>query len=73
MRRPNNRLKDIYEPGRGKAQIIDTPKQLAHVLWAASRGATGPRNVALLWMLFGSGLRINEAAQLKIRDVLTVN
>lgn len=69
MRRPNNRIKDIYEPGRGKAQIIETPKQLAHVLWAASRGATGPRNAALLWMLFGSGLRINEAAQLMIRDI----
>lgn len=69
MRRPSNRLKKIYEPGRGKAQIIETPKQLAHILWAASRGATGTRNVALLWMLFGSGLRINEAAQLKIKDI----
>ena len=69
MRRPSNRLKEIYEPGRGKAQIIETPKQLAHILWAASRGATGLRNVALLWMLFGSGLRINEAAQLKVKDI----
>lgn len=69
MRRPSNRLKEIYEPGRGKAQIIESPKQLAHILWSASRGATGPRNVALLWMLFGSGLRINEAAQLKVKDI----
>ena len=69
MRRPSNRLKENYEPGRGKAQIIETPKQLAHILWSASIGATGPRNVALLWMLFGSGLRINEAAQLKIKDI----
>jgi len=69
MRRPSNRLKEVYEPGRGKAQIIESPKQLAHILWSASRGATGPRNVALLWMLFGSGLRINEAAQLKVKDI----
>ena len=68
-RRPVKRLKSIIVPGSGKAQIVETPKQLAHILWAASRGATGERNVALLWMLFGSGLRINEAAQLTIKDI----
>lgn len=68
-RRPVKRLKSILVPGSGKAQIVETPKQLAHILWAASRGATGERNVALIWMLFGSGLRINEAAQLTIKDI----
>ena len=32
-------------------------------------GKNGTRNVAIIWMLFGSGLRINEIAQLKVRDV----
>ena len=32
-------------------------------------GQNGIRNVAIIWMLFGSGLRINEVAQLKVRDI----
>jgi integrase len=67
--RPVRRLKKEIVIGSGKAQIIEQPKQLAHILWAASRGETGRRNVALIWMLFGSGLRINEAAQLTIKDI----
>ncbi len=53
----------------GQAQIIEHPKQLAHILWAASRGETGRRNVALLWFLFGSGCRINETVQLRVKDI----
>ncbi|QFT57059.1 hypothetical protein FIU95_21140 (plasmid) [Microbulbifer sp. THAF38] len=64
--RPVNRLKSVTVTGSGQAEIVEQPKQLAHILWAASRGDTGKRNVALIWMLFGSGLRINEVAQLKL-------
>jgi integrase/recombinase XerD len=67
--RPVRRLKKEIVIGSGQAQIIEQPRQLAHILWAASRGETGTRNVALIWMLFGSGLRINEAAQLTIKDI----
>jgi integrase len=67
--RPVRRLKTEIVPGSGQAQTIEHPKQLSHILWAASRGETGTRNVALIWMLFGSGLRINEAAQLTIKDI----
>ncbi len=68
-RRPVKRLNIESVNGSGQAQIIETPKQLAHVLWAASRGEAGKRNVALIWMLFASGCRINEAAQLKVKDI----
>ena len=67
--RPVRRLIKIYEPGEGKAQVIDRPSQLTNVLWRASRGDLGRRNVAITWMLFGSGMRINEVAQLKVKDV----
>ncbi|MCU7919048.1 MAG: site-specific integrase [Candidatus Thiodiazotropha sp. (ex Epidulcina cf. delphinae)] len=67
--RPIRRLKTEIVTGSGQAQVIEHPKQLAHILWAASRGETGKRNIALIWMLFGSGLRINEAAQLKVKDI----
>lgn len=63
------RLIDVYEPGEGKAQVIDRPSQLTDVLWRAYRGELGARNVAIVWMLFGSGMRINEVAQLKVKDV----
>ncbi|MDQ2077356.1 site-specific integrase [Marinimicrobium sp. ABcell2] len=67
--RPVKRLSDVYSPGEGKAQVIERPSQLTDVLWRASRGELGRRNVAITWMLFGSGMRINEVAQLKVKDV----
>jgi len=67
--RPVKRLLNIYEPGEGKAEIVDKPSTLSHILFIASRGQLGRRNVAIMWMLFGSGLRINEVAQLKVSDV----
>jgi integrase/recombinase XerD len=67
--RPVRRLIDVYEPGEGKAQVIDRPSQLTDVLWRASRGNLGVRNVAITWFLFGSGLRIGETGQLKVKDV----
>lgn len=68
-RRPVKRLLEEYESGKGKAQIVDSPSQLSHILFVASRGELGRRNVAIFWMLFGSGMRINEVAQLKVSDV----
>ena len=67
--RPTRRLLASPEHGKGKAQVVDRPGQLAHILWAASRGDLGRRNVAVIWMLFGSGLRVNEVAHLKVSDI----
>lgn len=67
--RPTRRLLADPEHGRGKAQIVDRPGQLSHILWAASRGELGRRNVAVIWMLFGSGMRVNEVAHLLVSDV----
>jgi integrase/recombinase XerD len=71
--RPIKRLIDIYEPGKGKAQTINSPSHLSDILWRASKGDLGKRNVAITMMLFGSGLRINEVAQLTVRDVFRSN
>lgn len=67
--RPVKRLIEVYEPGEGKAQVIDRPSQLSDILWRAYRGELGRRNVAIVWFLFGSGMRIGEVAQLKVSDV----
>lgn len=67
--RPVRRLSDVYTAGKGKAEVIERPSQLSDVLWRAYRGELGRRNVAITWMLFGSGMRINEVAQLKVKDV----
>lgn len=67
--RPTRRLLSEPEHGRGKAQVVDRPGQLVHILWAASRGDLGCRNVGVIWMLFGSGLRVNEVAHLLVSDV----
>jgi len=67
--RPVKRLISEYKTGEGKAQVIDRPGQLTDVLWRASRGDLGRRNVAITLMLFGSGMRINEVAQLKVKDI----
>lgn len=69
--RPVKRLLDSKQSdgGYGRAEIVEKPSQLEHILWSASRGVTGRRNVALIWFLFGSGCRINEVSQLKVNDI----
>jgi integrase len=68
-KRPVKRLKKEYKSGSGKAQVLGGPGQLSHLLFVASRGDLGSRNVAILASLFGSALRINEIAKLKVSDV----
>lgn len=67
--RPVKRLLREQPKGEGKAEVA-TKKQFKNILWQASRGSLGKRNVAIVWMLFGSGLRINEVAKLTIQDLL---
>ena len=68
-RRPVKRLLDKYEPGVGKATVVDAPKDLSHILFVSSKGELGRRNVAIMWMLFGSGLRVTGVGQLKVSDI----
>lgn len=72
-RRPVKRLTEEREHGKGQAQVVEKPGQLSHILWAASKGERGRRNVVVIWMLFGSGLRVNEVAHLKVSDVFHPN
>lgn len=71
--RPVKRLIETYEAGEGRAQIVESPSQLSSILWRAFKGELGRRNVAITMMLFGSGMRINEVAQLTIKDLLRPN
>jgi integrase/recombinase XerD len=68
-KRSFNRLVRHQDTINGKAQV-PTKKQFKNILWQASRGNLGKRNVALVWMLFGSGMRITEATMLKVSDLL---
>jgi len=68
-RRHVKRLIAKYEPGEGKALVLEKPSELSHLLFVASRGIHGVRNISIIWMLFGSGLRIGEVAKLKVSDI----
>lgn len=67
--RPIKRLIRTQKKGEGKAEVA-TKKQFKNILWQSSRGSLGKRNVAIIWMLFGSGLRINEVAKIKVSDLI---
>jgi len=71
-RRPVNRLVRPQVAGKGKAQV-PTKKQFKNILWQASRGNLGKRNVAIIWCLFGTGCRIGECGHLRISDLLYSN
>ncbi len=47
-----------------------TKKRFKQILWMASNGSLGKRNIAIIRMLFGSGIRINEVVKLKVYDLL---
>ncbi|MFT6101384.1 MAG: integrase [Arenicella sp.] len=71
--RPVKRIKALYKVGSGQAQIVEKPSQLSNILWRASQGQFGRRNVAITMMLFGSGMRIGEVGQLRVKDILYKN
>ena len=67
--RPVKRLIREQKKGEGKAAVA-TKKQFKNILWQSSRGGLGKRNAAIIWMLFGSGMRINEVAYLTVQDLI---
>lgn len=67
--RPVKRLIETRKTGEGKAKVA-TKSKFKNILWQARRGSLGYRNVAIVWMLFGSGLRVNEVAKLTVADLV---
>jgi len=67
--RPIKRLIRASKKAESKAEVA-TKKQLRNILWQSSRGSLGKRNVAIIWMLFGSGCRINKVATFKVADLI---
>ena len=52
-----------------KAAVL-TPDQFKRLLREASFNRNGKRDVAIIWMSFGSALRVTEIANLKVKDVI---
>lgn len=67
--RPVKRLIQKRTTGEGKAEVA-TKKIFKNIIWQSRRGSLGYRNVAIVWMLFGSGLRVNEVAKLTVADLV---
>jgi len=54
-KRPIKGLLNVYKPGQGKAQVVDTPSQLSYILFVSSFDDLGRRNVTFVWMHFDVG------------------
>lgn len=52
-----------------KAAVL-RPGQFKELMIRTARGQNPGRNVAMLWHSFGSGLRVTEIAQLRVKDVI---
>lgn len=50
-----------------KAAVLK-PDDFKRLLRVSAFGRNGRRNVAIIWMLFGSALRVTEIANLKVQD-----
>ena len=59
----------LQDPNEDKAAVLK-PKDFKRLLREAGYGRNGERNLAIIWMSFGSALRVTEIANLKIRDVV---
>lgn len=58
------------DAGRG---VILTPTQIEQVLKAAAHGPTGIRNEAIVLVLFGTGLSIEQMCSLRVRHFVGVD
>ncbi len=57
------------DPEEDKAAVLK-PKEFSRLLIHAGFGRNGKRNIAIIWMSFGSALRVTEIASLKVKDLL---
>lgn len=59
----------LLDHGEDRAAVLN-PAEFKRLLREAGYGRNRVRNVAIVWMLFGSALRVTEIANLKVKDVL---
>lgn len=59
----------LMDSEEDKAAVLK-PDDFKRLLRVAALGRNGKRNVAIIWMSFGSALRVTEIANLKVRDVV---
>lgn len=59
----------LLDPEEEKAAILK-PDDFKRLLREAAYGRNGKRNVGIVWMSFGSALRVTEIAKLRVKDVL---
>jgi len=62
-------IETLYDPETAKAAVL-TPILFRDLLKVAGNYRNGLRNQAIVWMSFGSALRVSEIAHLKTKDVL---
>ncbi len=62
----------LLDSDEEKAAVLK-PGDFKRLLREAAYGRNGKRNVAIVWMSFGSALRVTEIANLRVKDVLEKN
>lgn len=60
----------LLDPVDSDKAAVLTPDDFKRLLSESSRGRNGKRNTAIIWMSFGSALRVTEIANLKVKDIL---
>lgn len=60
----------LLDPVDSDKAAVLTPDDFKRLLGESSRGRNGKRNTAIIWMSFGSALRVTEIANLKVKDIL---
>jgi len=63
------RFEMLMDSETDKAAVL-LPKEFKRLLREASWGRNGKRNLAIIWMSFGSALRVTEIANLKVKDLV---
>ncbi len=63
------KLEVLLDPDEEKAAVLK-PSDFKRLLREATYGRNGKRNLAIVWMSFGSALRVTEIAKLKVKDLV---
>lgn len=66
------RFELLLDSDEEKAAVLK-PDDFKRLLRVAAFGRNGKRNVAIIWMSFGSALRVTEIANLKVQDCVEVD
>jgi integrase/recombinase XerD len=63
-------LKTNVNPGEVGTPVALSPTEVDFLLSAAKETTSALRNTTILWVLIGSGIRVNELVELQVKDVL---